>query len=227
MSPFQLKRLSPFQLKRLSELYASAASPAVHSANCSWYALYVKSTQERIVETWLERAGVTHFSPFVTRPLQRRRSNLERTEIPLLPGYVFARIDPTADVLFGGRHVPLVDLPGVVLIVGRGATPEAIPDCEVDSLRILCESRVSMASIPLVTAGDYVRVMRGPLAGAEGYVSWVKASSGNVVPRITISVTMLGRSVSAELDGDWLEKSNPVMVDGASSRATAAGRRSG
>lgn len=197
-----------------------------------WYALYVRSQQERTVEHWLERSGVEHFTPFISRVIKDRTSNLERTEIPLLPGYVFCRHLISEPVEFAGQKTPLVGLPGVVLIVGRGSTPEAIPETEIESLRILCSARVSMCSIPLVTSGDYVRVTRGPLAGAEGYVSWIKsATTGHQVPRITVSVTMLGRSVSAELDGDWLEKAK-ALPDGRpgqtrDARTTAAIRPAG
>ena len=195
--------------------------PLVGQADLRWYALYVRAQQERQVETWLERAGVQHFSPFISRPIKQRRSNLERTEIPLLPGYVFARFDPACDIDFAGRRALIVALPGVVHVVGRGPIAEPIPDIEVESLRILIESKVSVESIPLVSAGDYVRLVRGPLMGSEGYVSWVRSVKGQQVPRITVSVTMLGRSVSAEVDADWLERAVPCQSHVNSRSATS------
>jgi len=160
---------------------------------------------ERRVETRLADAGLEHFSPFVeiaSGPSWKKAHPFQRKERPLLPGYVFARFD------FEDRvhdRLAIVRVPELVKIVGFGSEPVAIPEVEVDSLRILVTSRVSVASIPLVVAGDYVRVIRGPLAGAEGYVAYVPKQSREV-PRIMVSVGFLQRSVSAEVDGDCLER---------------------
>jgi len=176
----------------------------------NWYALHVRSCCERRVESRLDDAGLEHFSPFVAiqRKSKAKAHPFERTEKPLLPGYVFARFDFEDR---SGDRLAVVRIPELVRILGFGEQAVPIPDTEVLSLRVLIESRVSVSSIPLVAEGDYVRVNDGPLAGAEGYVVYVRTGNREV-PRITVNVNMLGRSVMAEVDGDWLEKSTTPAV---------------
>jgi len=175
----------------------------------SWFALYVAAQQERRVESRLDDITVEHYSPFIQRPIRtgQKRSHhkpaspFERTEDPLLPGYVFARFD----LLDRTQRHNIISIPGVVRIVGFGLQPVSIPDEEVESLRLIVTAGVSIRSIPLVTGGEYVRVVRGPLTGAQGFVVYVKQGTASV-PRIVVSVSMLGRSVSTEVDADWLEQ---------------------
>ena len=52
---------------------------------------------------------------------------------------------------------------------------------------------------PFLQVGRRVRVECGPLAGTEGIVLEVKS-----VCRIVVSLTLLQRSVSAEIEREWI-----------------------
>ena len=56
---------------------------------------------------------------------------------------------------------------------------------------------------PFTREGDKVAIRQGPLRGIEGVVSRCKSGQ-----RLILSVTMLQRSVSVEIDPSWVERIN-------------------
>jgi transcription antitermination factor NusG len=106
----------------------------------------------------------------------------------LFPGYVFCRFDP-------GNRLALLTAPGVVNLVGFGKNPEPIPDEEIERVRRMVESGVVVSPFPYVEVGQNVLIERGPLAGLEGIFVEAKGRT-----RLVVSVNLLHRSVSAEVD---------------------------
>src|SRR5258708_19525241 len=53
-----------------------------------WYALYVRSRHERIVESGLRGKGYSAFSPFY-RTRRKRVDRISEIDVPLFPGDVF------------------------------------------------------------------------------------------------------------------------------------------
>jgi transcription antitermination factor NusG len=84
-------------------------------------------------------------------------------------------------------------------ILGFGPRPVAIPDVEIEAVKLIV-SFPKPVPCAYVSAGDRVVVCRGPLRGLEGYVAYAKG-----VARVIVSVQMLARSISAEVDADSLE----------------------
>lgn len=62
----------------------------------------------------------------------------------------------------------------------------------------------SVESVPVFTNGQKVKISGGPLADVEGIVL---RDSGR--QRLVVSVTLLRRSVVAEVDREWLEQPAP------------------
>ena len=113
-------------------------------------------------------------------------------EAPLFPGYVFCRVTPCIGS-------PILTTPGVIRIVGVGATPTSIPESEIESVRAVMRSGLNNRRHAYLCSGRKVRVHSGPLAGAEGVVvSW------NSAERLVISVSLLQRSISVEVLPAWL-----------------------
>jgi transcriptional antiterminator NusG len=83
----------------------------------------------------------------------------------------------------------------VQLIVGFGKMPTPISDAEIDALRRVVESGAAAEPHEYLSVGQRVRIREGSLAGVEGILLQVKSSW-----RIVISVELLRRSVSVELD---------------------------
>lgn len=158
----------------------------------SWYALHVRSNYEHLVAVQLERAGVEAFYPHMLEPSRDRRREIEKK---FMPGYVFGHFELS-------ERTPIVAIPQVVRILGWGARPAAIPDDEIEGVRKIVSfpKIVTPGECEYVAEGDLVRVCRGPLTGLEGFVVHRKNST-----RIVVSVTMLGRSIAAEVDRGSLE----------------------
>lgn len=58
-----------------------------------WYVLHVKPRTEKKVLAYLERCAAWRYLPLLTKEKRVQRRKI-RTELPLFPGYVFARMNP-------------------------------------------------------------------------------------------------------------------------------------
>ena len=57
-----------------------------------WYAIQTKPRKERVVQAALDRAGIEAYCPRIQMPFgPAKRKSLK--EVPLFPGYLFARFD--------------------------------------------------------------------------------------------------------------------------------------
>jgi transcription antitermination factor NusG len=158
-----------------------------------WFALRVRPNHERSVNTGLEQRGIESFLP--TYRERRSWSDRIRTiERPLFAGYVFCRTAMH-------RRLPVVTTPGVIDVVGFGKTPTPIPDDEISSIRSLVENRLATSPWPFLKVGERVQIKDGPLSGVEGLLVEFKGGY-----RLVVSISLLQRSVSVELDGAWVRK---------------------
>ena len=94
----------------------------------------------------------------------------------------------------------VLNTPSVIQVVGIGRTPVPIDEMEVESLRIAAAAKVTLSPHPYLCVGRKVRIADGPLVGVEGIVTEMKDSL-----RLVLSITMLQRSVSVELDPKQVE----------------------
>lgn len=154
-----------------------------------WYAIRTRSHYERTVSTVLESKGLNAYLP-VYRSRRRWSDRVVQLDLPLFPGYVFCRFDTA-------RRLPVITTPGVVSIVGFGNDPAVIPDHEVEAIHTILKSGLATEPCPFLREGQRVRVTHGSLKDVEGILVKKKADW-----RLVVSVTMLQRSVSVELDGD-------------------------
>jgi transcriptional antiterminator NusG len=152
-----------------------------------WFALRVRSNSERLAVTHLRERGYEDFAP--SYKVERRWSDrTKQIDHFLFPGYIFCRFDPN-------DRLPVLTAPGVVDLVGFGKVPEQIPDIEIERVRRMVDSGELVTPYPYVQVGQAVLIERGPLTGVEGILVEVK---GKV--RLVVSVNLLQRSVSAEVD---------------------------
>ena len=148
----------------------------------------------------LRGRGLEEFLPCYR--LRSRWSDRDKEiERPLFPGYLFCRFDPY-------DRLPVLSTPGVVHIVGLGKMPIPVEEREVEAVRVLVRSGLSARPHPFLQVGNRVVIERGPLAGVEGTLTKVKNAH-----RIVVSVTLLQRSVSAEIDSGWVEAA-PALPPG-------------
>jgi transcription antitermination factor NusG len=156
-----------------------------------WYALKVRPRFERSVVTHLQSRGYDPFLPCYA--VKRQWSDrVKSIELPLFPGYVFCQFDIKA-------RFPIVTTPGVSFVVGIGRVPEPIAHTEIESIRSVIASGLHYEPYPYLTLGQLVQVERGALSGLVGLITDLKNGS-----RLIISINLLKRSVSTEIDRGWV-----------------------
>jgi transcription antitermination factor NusG len=116
-------------------------------------------------------------------------------DLPLFPGYDFLRKPALV-------RVGVLEVPGVISIIGTASRPAALPDLEVEALRAGLDP-MRAEPHPLVTTGQRVRIKAGALAGLEGIV--VRKKNGF---RVVLTLDLLMQSIAIEVDGDDVEPAN-------------------
>jgi len=152
-----------------------------------WFAVRTAAGHEKAVATHLQAKGFEEFLP-VYRSKRQWCDRIKTLELSLFPGYLFCRFD------FNHR-LPILITPGVKLIVGYGKLPTPVSDAEIAALRRVIASGAAAEPHDYLSVGQRVRVREGSLAGIEGLLLQVKNSC-----RIVLSVELLRRSVSVEID---------------------------
>jgi transcription antitermination factor NusG len=157
-----------------------------------WYGILVRSQCEFRADEELRMRGFESLLPL--HKVRRRWSDRMKTlEVPVFPGYLFCRFDLS-------HRVRILSSPGVARILGAGATPIPICETEIGSIRTMLKSSLALTPWPYIPAGRRVRIDRGPLAGVEGTI--IHADAGQ--PRVVVSVTLLQRAVSVQVERDWI-----------------------
>jgi transcription antitermination factor NusG len=152
-----------------------------------WYALQVRARWENSTASQLSGKGYGTFLPTFKGKRGRNGRSKEQT-MPLFPGYVFCQFD-----VF--NRLPILMTPGVLAVVGRGRIPIHVEDSEIASLQMMISSGLPAEPWPYLEVGQRVRIEEGALSGLEGIL--VSFNGGS---RIIVSVSLLRRSVSLEID---------------------------
>ncbi len=153
-----------------------------------WYAIWTRSRHEQAVREQLEQRHIEAFLPTIPR-WSRWKDRKKKIDWPLFPGYCFARFDPN-------ESLPVLKCTGVVKIVSFDGKPAAIPDFELDSIRVLVGSELQFDPCPLIHEGMMVEVVHGPLKGVKGRLMRKDAQRA----RLVLSVDLIGQAVSVEVD---------------------------
>ena len=158
-----------------------------------WFALKVRPRFEQTVVTHLRYRGYDPFLPTYVVKSQWADRRVKLVELPLFSGYLFCQFDLKS-------RLPILTVPGVNYIVGIGKAPEPISEPEIQSLRTVVGSGLYYEPHPYLAMGQLVRVEQGSLVGVVGRVVLQKNTS-----RLIISIDLLMRSVSTEIDRSWVK----------------------
>ncbi len=174
-----------------------------------WFAIRVKSNFEKPVSRALSGKGFEEYLPVYRKPA-RRGHRASDQELPLFPGYVFGRFALN-------RRLPILTIPGVYQIVCVGGVPVPVDPAELANVRTLLEKADGAEPWPFVRAGQRVLIDKGPLRGIEGIVVESRKNF-----RLVASVTLLQRSVSVEVERDWVRGLPPARHRGDAGRGAGA-----
>ncbi len=156
-----------------------------------WFAVHARSRYENLVFRCLAAKGYECFLP--TYWCRRRWSDrVKELELPLFPGYFFCRFHLE-------DRLPVLRTPGLISIVGIAQNPVPVDEAEIEAVRKLVNSGLRHQPWPYVSIGQKVRIEYGSLWGLEGILRSFKGRH-----RIVVSVTLLQRSVAAEIDRSWI-----------------------
>jgi transcription antitermination factor NusG len=161
-----------------------------------WHALFVRYQHEKFVALGLSNKNIEVFLPLCnsTRQWQDREKQLW---LPLFPSYVFVRENVE-------RQLQIISTPGVIHIVRFGGRPAIVSQSQINAVRKILESHCAVEPHPFLTCGDRVRVRTGPLTGLEGILARKKNRA-----QLVISMEMLGRSASVEIELANVERIGP------------------
>ena len=158
----------------------------------AWYALHTHYQHEKYIARALGAKGFEIFLPLYAT-VHRWKDRNKRLSLPLFPCYVFLKTYPD-------RWQPILATPGVHQVVGFGGRPSVIPSSEIEAVQRMVEGPFKAEPHPFLECGDRVRLTAGPLQGLEGLLLRKKS-----LWKLVVSVEMLQRSVSVEIDSSMVE----------------------
>ena len=157
-----------------------------------WFAVYTTCRHEKRVARNLEQRQIEHFLPIYRTQHTWKDGSRATLDLPLFPGYVFVHIDLH-------DRVGVLEVPGVVSMIGSARQPAPLPDLEVEALQAGLDPTKAEPH-PLLTVGQRVRIKRGALAGVEGIV--VRKKTGL---QVVVTLSLLMQSIAIEINGDDVE----------------------
>lgn len=162
-----------------------------------WYAVYTRPRAEKQVFRRLEEAGIETFLP-LQKTIRKWSDRKKLVEKPLLSSYIFIK---TKTSFFPAVYT----LPGVVRIVTFEGKPVAIPQYQIDNLRLLVDSNADVeVTKEHFGKGDMVEVTVGSLKGLTGELIRIGSQKKMVIRLekleqniiVTIPVTFLKKKAN-------------------------------
>jgi transcription antitermination factor NusG len=87
----------------------------------------------------------------------------------------------------------------VASVVSFGGEPAPIPDSEIEAVKTILRSGQATELCEFLSEGQLTRVIRGSLTGLEGVLVKKKTEW-----RLVVSIRMLQRFISVEIDREWV-----------------------
>jgi transcription antitermination factor NusG len=157
-----------------------------------WYAVYTRSRHEKTVAQQLVHKSVDHFLPLYETVRKWKNGNF-KVRLPLFPGYLFVHI-PLQE------RLKVLQVPGVVQLVGSSGVPLALPQAEIETIRDALTMGLQAHPHPYLKVGSRVRISSGPLEGLHGILLRRKGKL-----RVVVSVDLIMRSISMDVDEGEVE----------------------
>ena len=179
------------RVARVEEL--GAFCPAV-SMSPRWFALYTTPRHEKHVFEMLVQRRIETFLPLYRTTRQWKKSRPVELQLPLFPAYVFVRLAREA-------RGTVLGVPGVLSIVGSAREAWAVPDADIEAIRLGSQMR-KIEPYPYLTVGERVRIKAGMMTGIEGILVRMKNDF-----RVVLTLDAIMRSVAVEVDAEDIERS--------------------
>jgi len=155
-----------------------------------WWVAHTKSRNEKALAHDLKAKNISYFLP-MTWKVRRQTHRTIKSLLPLFTGYLF----------FCGDEPARIEL----LKTNRVANLLDVKNQEGFLRELVRFEQALRAGAPLmphkyIEAGQWCRVIAGPLLGLEGVVVQTKGNT-----RLVLQIDMLGQAASVEIDMDMIE----------------------
>jgi transcriptional antiterminator RfaH len=156
-----------------------------------WYAAYTKSRSEKKVLARLTENGFEAYLP-IKRKRHQWSDRLKWVEEPLIKSYIFIRVNER-------DYYDAINTPGLVCYVTFEGKAAAIPDRQIDLLKMLLNEGAEMeVSNDHFSAGQKIIVISGTLVGMQGEMVEYRGKK-KVLVRLGTTGTNLLVTVSLDL----------------------------
>lgn len=158
-----------------------------------WYVLRTKTRVEKKLQAYLKAWRIWNVLPSYVKVRKVQRRTV-RTEFPLFPGYILARLNEDARIRVLKTNLtlfmqPLADARTVLHQLHQIMKAAK----ETDELRIVAPTET----------GDKVRIVQGPMKGMEGRVTVVNGKS-----LLTLNLDAFGGAIEVQVSPSDCELSN-------------------
>jgi transcription termination/antitermination protein NusG len=157
-----------------------------------WYAVYTRSRHEKIVGQQMVRGSIDHFLPLY-ETVRKWKDRRAKVQLPLFPGYLFVRIAPR-------NRLRVLQVPGVVGLVGSNGMPVALPQAEIETIRDALQHGIHAEPHRYLKVGSRVRIKAGALEGLTGILQMKKGQM-----RVVVAVELIMRSIAVDVDAADVE----------------------
>lgn len=176
----------------LAEKPIPAVLPNLAEDAARWFAVYTSTRHEKMVAKHCAQRHIECFLPLYRKLHHWAKRSQVTVELPLFPNYLFVHIRPQ-------YRVPVLAMPGVLGLVGRGHICSALSDAEIESLQAALEQN-RLEPHPYLVVGERVRIRTGSMEGIEGILVRKKNEL-----RVVVTLALIQRSVAVEVDADDVE----------------------
>jgi transcription antitermination factor NusG len=153
-----------------------------------WYAVFVRSNQEKQVEAHLNGLHLEHYLPCYSSVRQWKDRSV-KLEMPLFPGYLFVRL-PLQE------RMRVLTISQVVSLVGAKNSPSPISDDEIAGIRAAVEHG-NAEPHQYLEVGQRIVITAGVMRGLEGILLTVRSRA-----RVVISLRPIGSAFVVEVSAD-------------------------
>jgi transcription antitermination factor NusG len=159
-----------------------------------WYAVYTNPRAEKLVYARLTETDIETFLP-LQKTYRQWSDRKKLVEKPLLSSYVFVKVIP--------REFPVVyKTIGVVKFVSFEGLPVAIPQNQIDNLKLLIDSDAEIeVTSDKLARGDNVKVVNGSLIGLTG-----ELISFGGRKRVVVRIDKLDQNIIIKIPSTFLKK---------------------
>lgn len=154
-----------------------------------WYAVRTRPRHEKKVASELEERGIKIYLPLLTE-VRRWSDRRKIIEVPLFSCYAFVY-----SVLDLQLRLAVYGVSGALGFVGPNNLGIAIPDAQIENIRTLMASNVTLTPYPFLKVGQRVRIRGGALNGVEGILVTKNER------RLVLSVDSIHISLAINLEG--------------------------